>query len=390
MAVVGAGPAGLLLSHLLTAAGVDCVVVEARSRAYVEARLRAGILEQPTVDLLRAAGVGERLDAQGLRHDGIHLQWPGERHRIDFPALTGRSVWVYGQTEVVKDLVAARLAAGAPLHFEVSDVAVHDVGTTSPRVSFTDAGGTARRLDADVVVGADGFHGICRPSIPAALARTWERGYPFAWLGVLAEVPPSTDELIYAWHPDGFALHSMRSPSISRLYVQVDATERIEDWPDERIWEALQTRLGLPGWTLGTGPVLEKSITGMRSFVSSPMRHGRLFLVGDAAHIVPPTGAKGLNLAVADVAVLAEALLEFFSSGSQTLLDGYEQRALDRVWRATHFSWWMTSMLHTSGDGFDARLQLAQLQQVVSSTAAATVLAENYTGLPHALVGGPR
>ncbi|GAA3464176.1 4-hydroxybenzoate 3-monooxygenase [Saccharothrix longispora] len=379
VAIVGAGPAGLLLSHLLSLHDIDSVVVENRSRAYVEARIRAGVLEQGTADLLTDAGLGDRLKTEGLRHDGIHLQWPGTRHRLDFRELTGRSVWVYGQTEVVKDLLAAR---HEHVHFEVSGTALHDLDTDRPSVSFTDSSGTPRRLTADVVVGADGFHGVSRETIPAALRTQWERHYPFGWLGILAEVPPSTDELIYAWHPDGFAMHSMRSPVLSRLYLQVDPAERIEDWSDERIWSALDTRLGLDGWALDRGPIVDKGITPMRSFVSTPMRYGRLFLVGDAAHIVPPTGAKGLNLAVADVAVLARALEAFFGSGRTDLLDGYEERALHRVWRCTHFSWWMTTMLHTTGDALDRELQLSQLRYVCSSTAAATGLAENYAGLP--------
>ncbi|CCH31456.1 4-hydroxybenzoate 3-monooxygenase [Actinosynnema sp. NPDC047251] len=378
VAIVGAGPAGLLLSHLLSLRGVDSVVVENRSRAYVEARIRAGVLEQDTVDLLVASGLGDRLREHGMRHDGIHLQWPGERHRIDFRALTGRSVWIYGQTEVVKDLLGVR---GDDVWFEVTDTALHDVDTDRPRLSFVDAEGTPRVVQADVVVGADGFHGVSRPTIPAG--RAWEREYPYAWLGILAEVPPSTDELIYAWHPRGFAMHSMRSPRLSRLYLQVAPGERVEDWSDDRIWDELGVRLGLDGWSLGTGPIVDKGVTPMRSFVSTPMRHGRLFLVGDAAHIVPPTGAKGLNLAVADVAVLTEALGAFFAEGRTDLLDGYEDRALRRVWRCTHFSWWMTSMLHTSGDELDQQLQLAQLAYVCSSEAAATSLAENYVGLPH-------
>jgi p-hydroxybenzoate 3-monooxygenase len=390
--IIGAGPAGLLLAQLLSGYGVDSVVVENRSRAYVEARIRAGVLEQQTVELLTAAGVGERLHREGLRHDGIHLQWPGERHRIDFPDLCGRSVWVYGQTEIVKDLIVARLAAGLPLHFDVRDTAVHDVEGDRPSVTFTDEGGTARVLECDLVAGCDGFHGVSRAAVPERLRTSWERGYPFAWLGILAQVPPSTDELIYAWHPDGFALHSMRSPAISRLYLQVEAAERIEDWPDDRIWTALATRFALDGWTLRTGPVLEKGITPMRSVVSAPMRHGRLLLAGDAAHIVPPTGAKGLNLAAADVRVLAEAIVEHFRTagagraGSADPLDRYGDAALRRVWRATHFSWWMTSMLHpatgAAADPFERQLQLAQLRYVTSSRAAATGLAENYTGMP--------
>ena len=381
--IVGAGPAGLLLSHLLAQQGIDSVLVENRSRDYVEKRLRAGVLEQGTVDLLVEAGLGDRLRAEGLQHDGVLLQWPGERRRIDFPALTGKSVWVYGQTEVVKDLIAARTAAGADLHFEVTGTEVRGLDTDAPHLGFTDSSGVPHDVRCDVLVGADGFHGISRPAIPAARRNAWQRDYPYAWLGILARVAPSTDELIYAWHPDGFAMHSMRSPEVSRLYLQVDPTERIEDWSDDRIWDGLQTRLGLDGWVLDTGPVIEKGITPMRSFVSTPMRYGRLFLVGDAAHIVPPTGAKGLNLAVADVAVLSRALVAWLRDGDPALADSYEQTALDRVWRTTHFSWWMTSMLHTVGtDDFDHQLQIAQLRYVTSSTAAATGLAENYVGLP--------
>jgi p-hydroxybenzoate 3-monooxygenase len=384
--IIGAGPAGLLLAQLLARHGVDSVVVENRSRAYVEARVRAGVLEHPTVDLLTEAGVGERLHREGLRHDGIHLQWPGERHHLDFPDLCGRSVWVYGQTEVVKDLIAAGVADGRPLYFDVRDTAVHDVATDRPRITFTDADGVARELVCDIVAGCDGFHGISRAAIPAHLRTTWERAYPFAWLGILADAPPSTDELIYAWHPEGFAPYSMRSPSVSRLYLQVDPAERIEDWPDDRIWAGLQARLGLPGWELSTGPVREKGITPMRSFVSAPMRYGRLFLAGDAAHIVPPTGAKGLNLAAADVKVLAEAIVGHVRQGRTDLLDAYSDTALARVWRATHFSWWMTSMLHpvtgAGADPFDHQLQLSQLRYVTSSRHAAAGLAENYTGMP--------
>jgi p-hydroxybenzoate 3-monooxygenase len=380
--IVGAGPAGLTLAQLLARRGIESVIVENRSRAYVEARIRAGVLEQGSVDVLTEAGVGDRLAREGLRHDGIYLQWPGERHQLNFPALCGRSVWIYGQTEVVKDLVAARLADGQELFFEVADTAVHDVESQRPSITFTDADGAARRVECDVVVGADGFHGVSRDSVPESLRRTWQRDYPFAWLGILADVAPSTDELIYAWHPNGFALNSMRSPTVTRLYLQVDPAERLEDWPDDRIWDELGTRLGIPGWTLQTGPVTDRSITPMRSFVSTPMRHGRLFLAGDAAHIVPPTGAKGLNLALLDVTLLATALEAFFTDKREDLLDSYSDDALAQVWRRTHFSWWMTTMLHAHGDDFDHQLQLAQLAYVTSSQAAATTLAENYTGLP--------
>lgn len=382
VAIVGAGPAGLLLAHLLARRGVESVVVENRSREYVQARIRAGVLEQGTVDTLVDAGLGANLAREGMRHDGIYLQWPGERHRIDFPSHCGRSVWVYGQTQVVRDLIAARLAAGQQLHFEVSRTSLHDLETDRPLVRYVDAAGTPQMLECDVVVGADGFHGVSRPTVPAALQRTWQRDYPFAWLGILADVAPSTDELIYAWHPRGFAMHSMRSPTVSRLYLQVDPTERLADWSDDRIWSELALRMTLDGWTLQDGPVTDKGISPMRSFVSSPMRHGRLFLVGDAAHIVPPTGAKGLNLAVADVRLLDLALGQLFATGNETLIDAYSDTALRRVWRTTHFSWWMTSMLHSFGDEFDDELRIAQLGYVTSSDAAAAGLAENYTGLP--------
>jgi p-hydroxybenzoate 3-monooxygenase len=386
--IIGAGPAGLLLSRLLHVQGIDSVVLENRDRAYVEARIRAGILENHTVQTLRDVGVGDRLDREGLHHHGIHLQVPGERVHLDFEELCGRTVWVYGQTEVVKDLIATQLDEGPPLLFEVSDVQPHDVDTESPRITFTDADGAAQELHCDVVVGADGFHGVSRPIVTAATGgKVWERVYPFSWLGILADAAPATDDLVYAWHPDGFALYSMRSPSVSRLYVQVDPTEKIEDWSDERIWDALDERLGLPGWSVNRGPVTEKSILPMRSFVSTPMRHGRLFLAGDAAHIVPPTGAKGLNLAVADVTLLATALVRLLQEKQTDLVDSYSDTALRRIWRCTHFSWWMTSMLHTvspaqGGDDFDQQLQLSQLRRVFTSEAAQRELAENYTGLP--------
>ena len=381
--IIGAGPAGLLLSRLLTLRGIDNVVLEVRSRAYVEARIRAGILEQHTVDTLTDVGLGDRLHREGLEHSGIHLQYPGTRHTLDFPALCGRSVWVYGQTEVTKDLIRAQLDGGPPLLFEVSDVAPEDVDTDLPRIRFTGADGAPQVLVCDVVAGTDGFHGVSRPVVQeAAGARVWERTHPYAWLGVLADAPPTTDELIYAWHPDGFALYSMRSPQVSRLYLQVDPAERIENWSDDRIWDNLSKRLGLDGWDVSTGPITEKSVLPMRSFVTAPMRRGRLFLAGDAAHIVPPTGAKGLNLAVADVTLLATALVRLLREKQTDLVDRYSDSALDRVWRCTHFSWWMTSMLHRSGDDFDAELQLSQLRRVCSSETAARELAENYTGLP--------
>ena len=381
--IIGAGPAGLLLSRLLALQGIDSVVLENRSRGYVEARIRAGILEQHTVDTLTAAGVGDRLHREGLEHRGIYLQYPGTRHQLDFPELCGRTVWVYGQTEVTKDLIKAQLDGGPPLLFEVSDVVPEDVDTDSPRIRFTDADGDAQVLDCDVVAGTDGFHGVSRPVVQRATGgKVWERTYPYAWLGILADAAPSTDELIYAWHPEGFALYSMRSPTVSRLYLQVDPSERIEDWSDDRIWDDLATRFALEGWELSTGTITDKSVLPMRSFVSAPMRHGRLFLAGDAAHIVPPTGAKGLNLAMADVTVLVAALVRLLREKQSDLADAYSDRALARVWRCTHFSWYMTSMLHRSGDDFDAELQLSQLRRVCSSLPAAQELAENYTGLP--------
>jgi p-hydroxybenzoate 3-monooxygenase len=380
--IIGAGPAGLLLSHLLALRGIDSVLVEDRSRGYCEARQRAGLLEDGSVALLREAGLAGRLDREGLEHDGIYLQFAGQRRHIDFRELTGRTVTVYAQTEIVKDLIAARLAAGAQLEFEVSGTEVAELDSARPVLRYTSADGTRRVVRCDVIAGCDGFHGISRPAIPAGQLTTWQRDYPYAWLGVLAEVPPSTDELIYAHHPRGFALHSLRSPLVSRLYLQVPVDEDIAAWPDERIWTELQTRFALPGWELKEGPILDKAVTPMRSFVAAPMRYGRLFLAGDAAHIVPPTGAKGLNLALTDVAVLAEALDQLLNHGDPALADSYSANSLDRVWRRTHFSWWMTTMLHTapSGDPMETELQLAQLRYVTTSRAAATTLAENYTG----------
>jgi p-hydroxybenzoate 3-monooxygenase len=391
VAIIGAGPAGLLLAHLLDQAGIDSGLRENRSADYVLGRIRAGVLESSSVDLLREVGLGERLDREGIEHRGIYLQWPQERHHIDFVDHVGRSVWIYGQTEVTKDLMRAREAAGQAAYYEVSDVTLHDLESDRAVVRFTDADGVPHTLEADVVAGCDGFHGPSRQAVPHARQRTWERTYPYAWLGVLADVAPSTDELIYAWHPDGFALHSLRSPSVSRLYLQVDPDDDIAGWSDQRIWDALADRLGhgQNGWHLEPGPITEKSILPMRSFVSTPMRHGRLFLAGDAAHIVPPTGAKGLNLAIADVALLARALVAWMRDGSSELVDRYSDDALRRVWRCTHFPWWMTSMLHTSGDDFDAQLQMSQLRWVASSHAGAAGLAENYAGLPIGYGGTP-
>ncbi|GAA0954800.1 4-hydroxybenzoate 3-monooxygenase [Actinocorallia libanotica] len=382
VAIIGAGPAGLLLGHLLGRHGIDAVILESRDRAYVEQRQRAGILEQGTVDVLRAAGAAERMDREGLRHDGIELRFDGRSHRIDLPALTGgRSVMVYAQTEVVKDLIALRSEAGAPLLFEAEVLAVEGADTTAPRVRYRHQG-REHTLACDIVAACDGFHGIGRRSLPAA--HVFERTYPFSWLGVLADVPPSCDELIYAHHPRGFALHSMRSSTVSRLYLQVDPEDGLDTWSDARIWDELATRFALDGWELTPGPITDRSITPMRSFVSEPMRHGRLFLAGDAAHIVPPTGAKGLNLAAADVTLLAAALLRWYRTGDETGLDAYSDEALERVWRAEYFSSLMTSMLHTdpTADPFAQRLQLAQLRHTVDSAAASTSLAENYAGLP--------
>ena len=382
--IVGAGPAGLLLSHLLALRGIDSVVVEIRSRAYCEARQRAGVLEEGTVRLLREAGLAGRLDRLGIEHGGIYLQFAGERHHIDFRALTGgRTVTVYAQTEIVKDLIAQRLADRGVVHFSASDTSVDHLTSDRPVLRFTDAGGARHEITCDAIVGCDGFHGISRAAIPVELLTVRQREYPYAWLGILADVPPSTDELIYAHHRRGFALHSLRSPTVSRLYLQVDPDESIERWPDTRIWDELQRRFELPGWELKEGPALDKGITAMRSFVSAPMRYGRLFLAGDAAHIVPPTGAKGLNLAVADVAVLAPALAALLR-GDERLADAYSATCLNRVWRSTHFSWWMTTMLHRTpgADEMEAELQLSQLRYVTSSRAAATSLAENYAGYP--------
>ena len=384
VAIIGAGPAGLLLSHLLAADGVESVVLETRSREYVAARIRAGLLESSTVDVLAGCGLDRRLREQGLEHRGIYLQWPEERHHLDFVDLVGRSVWVYGQTEVTRDLVAARDAVGQQFVYEIGDTALHDLDGERPYVTYVDIDGREQRLDVDAIAGCDGSFGPSRKAIPSSVGRTWERTYPFAWFGILADVAPSTDELIYAWHPEGFALHSMRSESVSRLYLQVPPDTDPTAWSDDQIWEALARRLGhgQTGWQLHPGPLTDRSVLPMRSYVYEPMRYGRLFLAGDAAHIVPPTGAKGLNLAVADVALLAPALAAMINKGDHGAADSYSERALRRVWRCTHFSWWMTTMLHTHGDDFDAQLQKSQLQWVSSSAAGSAGLAENYAGLP--------
>jgi p-hydroxybenzoate 3-monooxygenase len=379
--IVGAGPAGLTLAHLLHLQGIDSVVLENRSREYVEARIRAGVLEQRTADLLVEAGVGERMQRDGIFHGGIELQFDGERHRLALDELVGKGIVIYGQTEVVKDLIQARLASGRPLLFEVEDVSVDDLETERPRLSFRHDG-AAHELECDVIAGCDGFHGVCRQSIPPGARTEFSREYPFGWLGILAEVPPSIEEVVYSAHERGFALLSLRTAELSRYYIQCAHDEDADAWSDDAIWAELRRRVGLPCWELVEGPILEKGVTGMRSFVVEPMQYGRLFLAGDAAHIVPPTGAKGLNLAIRDVSVLADAIAAWCRSGEEGPLERYSAQCLRHVWRAEHFSWWMTSMLHRppDEDPFGYRLRLSQLRYVTSSDAAATSLAENYVG----------
>jgi len=385
--IVGAGPAGLLLSHLLHLEGIESVVLESRSRNYVEGRIRAGVLEQGTVDLLTESGVGDRMKKEGMVHHGIELRFGGQGHRIDLHELTeGRAITVYGQHEVVKDLIHTRLEAGGEVVFEAEAVRVEDLNSQNPTVRYR-KDGEDHELRCDFVAGCDGFYGMCRDSIPEGVLTVYERRYPFAWLGILAETPPSSEELIYTYHERGFALHSMRSPELTRLYIQCDPDDDIEDWPDERIWEELHTRLATEeGWALAEGPIREegRGITPMRSYAVEPMQYGRLFLAGDAAHIVTPTGAKGMNLAVADVRVLARALAGLYISGQTDLLDRYSETCMRRVWLAQRFSWWMTAMLHRfdSSDEFQHRLQLTELDYVTSSRSAAKTLAENYVGLP--------
>jgi p-hydroxybenzoate 3-monooxygenase len=385
IAIVGAGPAGLMLGQLLHLHGIDSVILENRSRDYVIERVRAGVLEQGTVDLMIASGVGDRLSKEGMRHEGVHIAFNGRRHRIDFAGLTGgRAITIYGQNEVVKDLIDARLATGRPIEFEVNEVEPAAMDTAHPIVRFT-AHGESHELSCDFIAGCDGFHGVCRPAIPAGHLRTYEREYPFGWLGVLANAAPSSDELVYSNHPRGFALFSMRTHAVTRLYLQCAPDENLDDWPDDRIWFELRTRLSTDdGWRPNEGHIFQKGVTGMRSFVVEPMRFGRLFLAGDAAHIVPPTGAKGLNLAMADVTRLAHAVAAFYESGSETLLNQYSERGLRRTWRAQRFSWWMTTMLHRQPDEseFDHKRQLAELEYLVGSQAAMTSLAENYVGAP--------
>lgn len=386
--IVGAGPAGLVLAQLLQRQGIESIVVENRSRQYCQDRVRAGLLEQGTTDLLIEIGVGDRLQREGLRHYGIELRFNGRGHRIDFADLAGgRGVTIYPQNKVLEDLFDARLGSGAEVICEAAEVTVHNFSdarsAAKPVIRFRKAG-ESREVICDFIAGCDGYHGVCRPSIPEAALAAFDRVYPFGWLGILTETPPSSHELIYAHHERGFALLSMRSPQVSRLYLQCAADEDIRNWPDERIWEELHDRLAADGWMLTEGAILQKGITGMRSFVVEPMQYGNLFLAGDAAHIVPPTGAKGLNLAVADVRVLARALAEFYASGRRDLLEQYSAACLRRVWQVQRFSSWMTSMLHrfSNETPFDRRRHLAELEYVTSSRAAAQTLAENYVGLP--------
>jgi p-hydroxybenzoate 3-monooxygenase len=382
VAIIGAGPAGLTLGLLLQRAGIEAVILEDRSREHVESRARAGLLEQNTVDLLHEIGAGERLAKEGLKHNGINLRYRGRTTYIAITQLTGRHVTIYGQHEVLKDLIAHALDQGVEIRFEIADTAIHELQSELPRVTFTDTAG-AQELTCDFIAGCDGYHGVCRSSVPDGVLTTYELEYPFGWLGILANAAPATDELIYAWHERGFALYSMRSPRVSRLYVQVPIEEQLENWPDERVWDELQLRLATEGWRVNEGDVFDKGITPMRSFVCEPMQYGRLFLAGDSAHIVPPTGAKGLNLAVNDARLLATGLVEWYRAGSADALDRYSEAALRRVWRAQDFSNYMTQLLHDLGQGpFDRKLQLARLEYLGRSPAAARSLAENYAGLP--------
>jgi len=381
--IIGAGPAGLMLSHLLHLAGIDNVILENRSREYAENRIRAGILEYEVAELMRQTGIGARMDREGSRHDGTNFLVDGQLTHIDFHKLTGKHVMLYSQHEVVRDLIAARLAAGGEIVFEVSDAAVHDFSTDKPYITYKHAGAD-HRLDCDIIAGCDGFHGICRPAFPDNMIVEYDREYPFGWLGILAEAPPSHEELIYASHKNGFALLSMRSPTISRLYLQSAPDEPLENWPDERIWEELAIRLGHEGFSLNTGKIFQKGVTAMRSYVAEPMQTGRLFLAGDAAHIVPPTGAKGLNSAIADVAILARAIESYIKRQDDTALTNYTATCLRRIWKIERFSWWMTSMMHKFDNhaAFDKRMQTAELDYIMNSPAGQVTLAENYVGLP--------
>jgi p-hydroxybenzoate 3-monooxygenase len=382
--IVGAGPAGLMLSHLLHLEGIESIVIENRSRKYVEERVRAGVLEQGTADLMRQTGVGARLEREGLLHHGLYLSFRGRRHHIHMTELVSRCITVYAQHEVIKDLTAARLAAGGRILFEAGDVGIHGMKSAAPKIQFTKDGEPVE-LSCDFIGGCDGFHGVCRPSIPRDVLTIYDRVYPFAWLGILAQAAPSSDELVYTYHDRGFALFSMRSPEVTRLYLQCPPDEDIGNWPDDRIWSEMLARMTTKdGWAPNEGPIIQKGVTDMRAFVTEPMQYGRLFLAGDAAHIVPPTGAKGLNLAVADVVVLARAIAGYYRDGKTELLEAYSQTCLRRVWKVQRFSWWMTTMLHRSEteNAFDHQRQLAELDYVTSSRAAMTALAENYAGLP--------
>lgn len=382
--IIGAGPAGLLLARLLKLNGIESVILESRTRAHVEARIRAGVLEHGTVELLEEAGVADRLHREGLVHEGVELGLDGGRFRIDLTGLTGKTITVYGQSEVVQDLIAARLAGDGPIVWEAADVALHDLETDRPRLTYRAEGGE-HELACDLIAGCDGFHGVSRSSVPASSLRVYEQAYPFGWLGILADVPPCSEELIYASHSRGFALASMRSPTRSRYYIQCARDENLEDWPDDRLWDELKRRLGpdvAPHVT--TGPALEKSITGLHSFVCLPMRHGRLFLAGDAAHIVPPTGAKGLNLAASDIHYLSRALIAHYVRNDGTRLGAYSDQASARVWKAERFSWWLTLLMHKVHPygSFAERMQRAEIDYLLSSPAGQTVFAENYVGLP--------
>jgi p-hydroxybenzoate 3-monooxygenase len=380
--IVGAGPAGLMLSHLLHLEGISSVILENRSRDYIESRIRAGLLEQWATDLLIETGVGTRMQREAMFHNGVHFAFNGALHYINFRDLVGKGVTIYGQQEVVKDLVARRLDDGGEILFEASDVSVHDFAGNSPKIRFRH-GGKEQELVCDFIGGCDGFHGICRPSIPASALTIYDREYPFGWVGILSESPPPEDELIYAYHDRGFALYTMRSPSLARLYLQCPPDDDIESWPDSRIWQELHRRIGGTR-PLAEGAMLQKGITAMRSFVAEPMQYGRLFLAGDSAHIQPPTGAKGMNLALADVMVLSRALVAFYRDGRRDLLERYSATCLRRVWKAQRFSWWMTQLFHLdpSHNAFDRKRQLAELDYVTSSEAAGRSLAENYVGLP--------
>jgi len=385
VAIIGSGPAGLLLGQLLHLAGIDAVILEQRSQEYVLGRIRAGVLEQCMVEMMERAGVAQRLHAEGLVHHGFEILFGGERHRMDLHGLTGKDVTVYGQTEVTLDLMQARASAGGKSVYEADNVSVHDFDGTKPRVRYR-KDGREHEVECDFIAGCDGFHGVCRPSVPASALTEHERVYPFGWLGVLADVPPVSEELIYVSHDRGFALCSMRSRTRSRYYIQCPLEDKVEAWSDAQFWEELARRLDDPARArLVTGPSLEKSIAPLRSYVAEPMRFGRLLLAGDAAHIVPPTGAKGLNLAASDVHYLSQALIEHYRSGASRELDAYSGRCLRRVWQAVRFSWWMTNLLHLfpENGSFGRKIQCAEFDYLTSSRAAGTSLAENYVGLPY-------